>query len=385
MQNQQPDYNALLKYILNPGGNTARTAQDILQGTGLQGTYNTQVGVGNAATQAGQKVTDSALAGPVNGSYVNAAPMQDSQNQAMIKDSSMPVNLLLGILSQASQSTQNASNNATSLGNNAVNAGNTSRQLSGAETLNGETYDPNTGQVSIGGGSNNNSNSNNPIGSMIDVNNYSQQGGKGLFDNEPTTLGKLQLAGAINKAGGLAKYRKSTSPTDINPADLAAVTSQANVYNHTTDLLNGIKNDPKLAKIMGDPYSNEILKLFGGMPAIAQGLLGLSGKEMDLLNKMNQLNANSDYQNVHGRLDNYLSQRFGSSSVGINQSAKANQAILQTIADDQKNQLGAFAKAKGYGSVDDLISNVAGNNSAGSSGGGNSKNSMKVGKYIVSY
>lgn len=123
MQNQQPNYNALLNYILNPGGNTARTAQDILKGTGLQGTYNTQVGVGNAATQAGQKVTDAALAGPVNGSYVNAAPMQDSQNQAMIKDSSMPVNLLLGILSQATSSTNNAANAATSLTNNAINYG----------------------------------------------------------------------------------------------------------------------------------------------------------------------------------------------------------------------------------------------------------------------
>lgn len=367
---------------MNGGSNTAKNAQDILQGTGLQGTYNTQVGVGNAATQAGQGVVDKALAGPINGSYVNAAPMQDTQNQAMIKDSSMPVNLLLGIINQASGLTQNANDNATTAVGNAANAGNTARQLSGAEALNGETYDPSTGKVSIGGSNGDNSNSS-PIGSMSDVNTYSQQGGKDLFDNQQTTLGKLQLAGAINKAGGLANYRKSTPPTDINPADLASITGQANVYNHTTDLLNGIKNDPKLAKIMGDPYSNEILKLFGGMPAIAQGLLGLSGTEMDLLNKMNQLNANSDYQNVHGRLDNYLSQKFGSSTVGVNQSAKANEAILQTIADDQKNQLNAFAKAKGYGNVNDLISQIAGNNSAGNNS--NSKNSAKVGKYTISY
>jgi len=327
MQNQQPNYNALLNYILNPGGNTARTAQDILQGTGLQGTYNTQVGIGNAATQAGQGVVDKALAGPVNGSYVNAAPMQDSQNQAMIKDSSMPVNLLLGILSQATSSTNNATNAAANVTNNAANNATQNRGLS----LQYGENDPFGGGVN-GTGTN----------GMDAINKVTSQGGGHLLAGKSQPE-QYKLAQEIVAAGGVGNYlKKNPGAANVNPEDSRVFTNLNNGLTQGYQALNQLQNSKALQSVFSNPFKKSL-----AMAAISSGHfelldgLGLSDADKQALQNMEAVGHNSIASNAK-------------LNIGLNNDAGTNAKLLQQVNSMMYNQADSLRKHYGYNGLSDI-------------------------------
>lgn len=348
-QQQSSPYGALLSYLMGGGKNTAQNAQDILKGTGLQGTYDTQVATGNAATQAGQKVTDAALAGPVNGSYVNAAPMQDTQNQAMIKDSSMPVNLLLGIINQASGLTQNANNNATSATNNEVNAGNTARGLSGQESLNGQTYDPSTNSVGFNGQTGGNGQGGfNPqnVQYLID------HGAQDLFSSAKTPAQQEQLYNEIQNAGGVGAYRSQNK--QAQPPGLANTVSGTNdTLNKINYVTNQLKTSKNLQKVLDNPVDHALLN--SNNQFIDNSILHLSAADKQALAYMTTLNATNDRAQVGGRLDNYLLQAIGPSSVGKDQLSKTNLTMLGKLKGMiTQNMQDTYATPYGYNSVYDI-------------------------------
>lgn len=326
-QNSQSPYGALLSYLLNSGQNTAKTTNDILAGTGLQNTYNTQVALGNAASQAQQKVVDNATSGQVNGSYVNAAPMQEVANQGMIKDSSMPVNLLLGVLNQASNLTQNANNNMTGAANNAANNATTQR----GQTLEYGGSDPNG---LIGG------NGSSPIDN---VNQVLAQGGKDLLTQAKTPADEYRIAGQILASGGVATFRKQNpSATKFTPDEQRILSNMNNALTMSYQAQNQLKNSNALKDVLQNPVKKFLADQFlkTGQGQLLQGL-GLNAQDVQALQNLDALGQTSVAARAKAKL-------------GLGSSAQQNLTYLNQMNGLMNNDVNAIKTRYGYGSTFDM-------------------------------
>lgn len=308
------------------GKNTAQNAQDILKGTGLQGTYDTQVGVGNAATQAGQKVTDAAMAGPVNGSYVNAAPMQDTQNQAMIKDSSMPVNLLLGIIQQASGLTQNANNNMTSAANNTV----TNQTQNRATSLQYGENDPNGAGVNGSG-----------VNGMDAINKVTSQGGGHILAGKSQPE-QYKLAQQIIAAGGVSKFlAQNPGASNVHPEDQRVITNLNNGLSMGYQALNQLQNSKALQDVFNNPFKKTIAKeaISSGHYELLKSML--SDSDIKALQNMQAVGSNSVASN-------------SKINIGLDNTSGGNAAALQQLNGLMYSQADATRKHYGYGKLSDI-------------------------------